>query len=487
MDNRNLGPCPWQPLRFNTGKKKLLLAAVVLILSLLLVNSFLYAGVNLGFTVWYSLLLWVCVFYLLRSNRKLTGYSGALLLLSQVLILGFARSDDMPVKAVIVGFVIVGVNLSFSIMAGHSRENTGSIRSLLDAAKVFFTQGFRMPESFRGIAAAFQAGGKTIKNTLSVLGGLCIAVPVLVVLILLLSQADAAFQGILNLLPAFDGNQLLITLVFGFGAACYFYTRAVALRHNAPQAPQTVAEPLQMRPITVNTVLICVCVVYAAYLVSQLAYFLGGFSGILPEGFTMAQYARRGFFEMAWLCVLNLGLMVGAISLVKKDNSRLTRGLCLFIGLMTLLLVTTASAKMLLYIDSFGLTRLRVLTEVIIVFLGLTTLFVSIWLLAPKLPYMRCILLTALLLGGVVIWADVDTVVARYNVTAYQEGKLETVDIAYLSRLSAGARPYLVKLAEDPDPAVAKTARYHLAQSEQEYYRDLRGWNWAEYTARDRD
>ena len=76
-----------------------------------------------------------------------------------------------------------------------------------------------------------------------------------------------------------------------------------------------------------------------------------------------------------------------------------------------------------------GLTRLRLLTEVIMVFLAITTVLVAVWLFVPKMPYMKVVLLTALIIGAVVLWADVDTVVARYNVQAYQTKKLETVDV----------------------------------------------------------
>ena len=100
--------------------------------------------------------------------------------------------------------------------------------------------------------------------------------------------------------------------------------------------------------MTVNTVLIAVSVVYVVYLISQLAYFSGGFSGILPEGYTFAEYARRGFFEMAWICAINLLIMCLAVGLCSKKADRtpiVSRLLCLFIGLVTLFLVVAASAK----------------------------------------------------------------------------------------------------------------------------------------------
>ena len=113
----------------------------------------------------------------------------------------------------------------------------------------------------------------------------------------------------------------------------------------------------------------------------------------------MAEYARRGFFEMAVLCGINLALTALSTFLVRKYGriNLLTKLLCLFIGLVTLFLVCTASAKMFLYIGSFGLTRMRVLTQIVMLFLALVDLVAMVWLFAPKLPYMKFVVVAALL------------------------------------------------------------------------------------------
>ena len=92
-------------------------------------------------------------------------------------------------------------------------------------------------------------------------------------------------------------------------------------------------------------------------------------------------------------------------------------------------------------------------------------------------------LLVGLVMGAVVLWSDVYTVVAAYNVSAYQAGRLETVDVHYLANLSDGAVPYLAKLTQDSDPDVAESALRYLQRMGKDRWEDFRDWNYVNYIA----
>lgn len=488
---------PWQwpeeapaepSLVLPAARKEGIYAAFILVWGLLICNSMIYGGLNLGFAIGAAAAIVTSAGYLIYSGCKPTAYSVALVALSLVIAASFARSDDSFIKFVMFLFLLAGVNLGLCLLAGKNRRNPGGVRSLADGFYAAFSLGLgKLPAAFRGMKLALANGGAAGRKGGAVALGLVIALPVLGILIPLLSKADAAFSGLLERLPAFDLGELLLTLLFGGALAAVLYTRGAALCREPKAPPKEPAKRVGMNCLTVNTILIAVDLVYAVYLASQLAYFVGGFAGILPEGFTAAAYARRGFFEMAWLCAINLAVMALAVALTGKTGPAPlgTRLLCLFIGVFTLFLTASASAKMFLYIHAYGLTRLRVLTEVIMVWLGLSTLFVTVWLFVPKLPYMKAVMLSALLIGGVVAWADVDTVVARYNVTAYQSGRLESIDLDHLSGLSSGAVPYIAQLTQDSDPAVARQAQQILQNWYLPEDSGLRGWNYAGESARE--
>ncbi len=480
-------PRSWPPaLRvFSAGRPEIGFAAMMAVFGIFLLNCIIFAGFQLGFAMGAVGIIASSWVYLVCTGHRPGWYDTALAVLSVVIAAGFARSDDAFVKFVMLAFLTTAVNLSLCLLAGQNRRDPGGIRSLLDAPRTVWILGLgELGPAVRGLKEAGRRSGTAGKRGGAVLLGLIIALPLVAVMVFLLMRADAAFEGLMDMLPQASWREPIVSVITGGFAALLLYTRGVALVQK--EKPAAAAPGIhRMNPLTVNTILGAVALVYVAYLVSQLAYFTGSFAGILPEGYTMAEYARRGFFEMAWLCAINLSIIWFAIGLVRKDpKAPLTvRLLCLFIGLITVFLVVVSSSKMLMYIDSYGLTRLRLLTEVIIVFLGLTTALVCLWLFVPKMPYMKAIVLLGLAMGAGVFWADVDTQVARYNVQAYYSGALETVDVDYLSTLSSGAVPYLKQLARDPDLSVAVRAMEALEHRRDDEIEDFRDWTYAEAQA----
>ncbi len=477
---------PSRPNPFPSAGKELGFFLAALVCGLLLCNFILFGGFNLGFAIGADLCIVAVAAYLLRSGHKLNGYSGFLLAVSLIIGAGFARSHDGFVKLVMLCFLFVSVNLGLTLLAARPRHNTGSFSTLGD---VFYTGfvyslGYFSP-AFSGLKQNLSGKSEGYHKGSAIFKGLLIALPVLLVVIPLLIRSDAAFEGLVNLLPDFRFSEIFATALFGIIACCLLYCQGTSL-HHSEKKPLAAKARKGINSLTINTVLVAICLVYVVYLISQLAYFVGGFAGILPAEFTMAEYARRGFFEMAWLCAINLGLIGLCMGFVEKKGSAslLTKLLCLFISLITIFFVAAASGKMFLYIDAYGLTRLRVLTQVIMLWLGLTTILVAIWLFAPKLPYMKTVIATALILGAAVLWGDVDNLVAKHNVDSYLSGSMTTIDVNYLGTLNNAAVPHIARLAqESADEKVRNQARSLLEEQYVHPADDFRDWNYVNHIA----
>ena len=81
----------------------------------------------------------------------------------------------------------------------------------------------------------------------------------------------------------------------------------------------------------------------------------------LPEGFTVAQYARQGFFELCRVMALNLALL-WLVTRLGSRPARTSPGLRALVTVLlaeSMLLAVVALSKLGLYISCFGFTPLR--------------------------------------------------------------------------------------------------------------------------------
>ena len=137
--------------------------------------------------------------------------------------------------------------------------------------------------------------------------------------------------------------------------------------------------------------------------------------------------------------------------------------------------MATALSKMVLYMGSFGLTRLRILTSVFMVFLAVIVIAEAVKLFVGRLQVIRL----AVVLGAVLLIAlslsNVDGQVARYNVEAWRSGRLDSLDMDTVCCLDDGATPIFVELSQESDQKIAERAKKELARRKPN--EDLRSWN----------
>jgi hypothetical protein len=122
------------------------------------------------------------------------------------------------------------------------------------------------------------------------------------------------------------------------------------------------------------------CLFYAVFFIIQARYLLGAFSHTLPAGFTVAQYARQGFFQMCRIMALNFLLVL----LVAKTSDNYTGAIKAAVTALlatSVLFAVVAMSKLVLYISCFGFTPLRLASSWLVFTLlsGCVFAGVNIW------------------------------------------------------------------------------------------------------------
>lgn len=444
--------------------------AIFLILTfatLFLVVDFGFAcGMNLGFTIAYAALFATATAYFVRkgSLKPLPVLCG---ILSLALCPVFALYHDL-LNAV----TFITIFLLFSVYIGGCSgilyHGTRGFRLLYDCIQIYFYYPIaHITAPFDGLKAARGEGeNKKRGNLTGVIIGLLACIPVLCVVIPLLVSSDAAFAGLVGMLFKRIGITLL-HLFFALLLTPLLYGLFYALRHKLTAEPVSTISSRFIDNAVVCGFFGLLSAVYLVYLFSQLAYFFSAFGSVLPEEFTAADYARRGFFELCAISLINLFLMFCAFTLVKKpdpaaDIPKSSKGFGIFLCCFNLVLVGTAVSKMVLYIERFGLTRLRILTTVFMVMMGVLFLCLIARLIRRRFPYMAVSLAVCVLIGGAVLYADMNTVIANYNVDAYLSGRLDSIDLNTLEELEASAVPALTRLYREANDGAVRTRAFAI-------------------------
>jgi len=358
--------------------------------------------------------------------------------------------------------VIIGLLLSLvcfdGLVNGTAKGNRQTLGIFYSAASAFGNIAVTLKSIFTG-----KNGNKKVIG--KVLIGLLCAIPVLIVVLPLLISSDDAFRGMMS--SIFD-NTFLFILKFIIGIAICPIIISYGFSLKSGRVSKIKNSNFKgIENVYLVSFLSAISLCYVLYLFSQLAYFFSAFRGFLPDGeITYAQYARKGFFEMCVIAVINLVIVFSALLLAKKKNGKVShsiKAITTFISLFTMIIIATAISKMVLYIDAYGMTILRITTSAFMIFLSIVFISVILRIYIKKINIVKTALITA---GSIVLILgifNVNSVCARYNYESYENGKLRTIDIEALYDLGEEGIPYLVKLADSKEKEIAQVAKRYLA------------------------
>lgn len=228
---------------------------------------------------------------------------------------------------------------------------------------------------------------------------LAAALPLLLAAASLLAGADAGFDRLLGefvrwfslpRLPPWLADHFAC-FILGLPVGAYLCGLIGGALGEGPQ-PQRAAALRQkaetLRAAPEGALAAAMAAFLALYLVFfgvQASYLLGGFTGRLPLGFTAAEYARQGFFQLCAIVVLNFGLLVLAAKLARRPlrQSRALRALSLALCAANLLFAAVSFSKLYLYISRFGFTPRRVFSSWFTLVLAVLTVLAIAAILRP--------------------------------------------------------------------------------------------------------
>ena len=282
-----------------------------------------------------------------------------------------------------------------------------------------------------GIGKAEEETGQ--KNSISILLGILLAVPALFVALPLLSSADAGFEQLVGEMVRYIQNHLLqtfIRMILAVPVSFYLFGLmfgGISGRNTdciQKEKLRVAGQSIRRIPDTaVCTALGILCFVYVLFIGIQGNYLFSAFTGHIPQNFTYAEYARRGFFELCKIGAWNL-ILLGCVGLFSRSRVGEHRGLSFFtvlLSVLTMILIITAMSKMGMYISVYGLTVNRILPMVFMLWMMLV--FGSIILrLKKSFPMVRICVMAGAVLFCLLCVFPVENWTQMYNTWARARG-----------------------------------------------------------------
>jgi hypothetical protein len=303
--------------------------------------------------------------------------------------------------------------------------------------------------------------------------GCLLALPLLLVFTCLLASADLVFasyiQDVLHLKFLSEllewlwrGVLILAVAWMAAGGLVYALGRAGAgdEKPGAVTAAGVLRRAVSIGFIETAVVLACVDLLFLAFVWVQFVYLFGGQANISIEGYTYAEYARRGFFELLAVSIMTQGLILGLHGFGRRETRRQEyafKGLSSLMAGLVLVILASAFKRMLLYEAAYGYTHLRLYSHIFEAWLAFTFVWflITLWLR----PQRFALGAFAAALGFVLTLnlVNPDVFIARQNLARYLAGA--TLEVADLNRRPAGDEldvAYLARLSDDAVPLLVE-------------------------------
>ncbi|SEM91205.1 DUF4173 domain-containing protein [Paenibacillus sp. OV219] len=301
-------------------------------------------------------------------------------------------------------------------------------------------------------------GSSPAASTLKrVMLGLLLAAPLLLLVTLLLASADTIFQSLVNRIPNLFGDfsigngivRLIFAIAIGLYAFCYLWTLLFRRTENQVSTP-SVRAGKRFDSIAAATLLMSFNFVYLVFAGIQFSYLFGAASGLLPQGAAYADYARQGFAQLVAVALINLGLLLAGLHLVKREGQTVEvvrkLSLSMLVG-CTIIMLVSAFSRLSLYEQAYGFTQTRLLVHGFMLFLGCILIVSLIRIWREHFSLAKAYIGLAVAAYVIMNYINIDAIVAQSNSERYTAtGK---IDLDYLATLSPDALPALVKLQKE--------------------------------------
>lgn len=326
------------------------------------------------------------------------------------------------------------------------------------------------------------------ENLKKILVGLILSLPILIVVLSLLAGSDAVFGEILKQIGTLEIDILdedivarifigiiISSYIFAFNYRYFLKEEKELIPSKEEKKEDDIIIDLRLDKVIVSTILVVLNLVYAFFVIVQFKYLFSGEISTILKNMTYSEYARRGFFELVIVAIINIAIISG-VRIYTKEDSKFIKIMNLCMIAFSYVMMYSAYFRMNLYEDRYGYTHKRFFVYIIIAYLVIIFSICAYSLIKERKNVFKTYIYIAAVFYIAIGMFNVDGFIAKKNIDRYIEvGK---IDYKYVERLSVDALSQQKRLLKAQHAHIRIEMKNHVEEVESE----LKVMNWRKHS-----
>lgn len=420
-------------------------------------NSILFYGKDLGISVvLFMVPLLGFVIYELKVHDRIKNRFG-LLFVAPILLLSLTYFifDNQVFRI----FNVVVITLLFILMYLYTIKPTFNLWEMFgDVFAIVFEPIDHVVQVLQDVEEKMLKAFKVSDEVKKYLKSLIIVVPIVLVILFLLASADMVFENIFSsFFHYFDdlewkdffgnlvGRLCFIAILFVYlSALIYFLVRKFS---NTKYEFESLG--IKVSGYTIRLLLTVLNVIYILFDIIQIR-------SLMLHQVTMdisyAEYARQGFFQLMFVSVINLGIILFSKAYEDKESKHgYEKFMCTMMIGLTFIIIVSSFLRMNMYESEYGCTMLRLLVYVALFTESVMLIPTVVYVFNSKFNIIKYYMVIGIGVYVLLNYSNVDMLIAKRNIDRYyQEDK---IDLVYLKNEGADNIELLIDLYQNTEDA----------------------------------
>lgn len=280
-----------------------------------------------------------------------------------------------------------------------------------------------------------QIGEKKEKN--NIFKAVCFTGTIALIVIGLLCSADNEFAKIfstifkdINIFNVSELTGRIIIIIIAFFYFAGFFMNMLD-KENGLKEFEKDEKTEKKESYTIRMMITVLNLVYLVFCFTQIKVLF------TEQNIKYSEFARKGFFQLMIVSLINIAMILKANNKNLKETEKqekYKKTMCIVMVIFTLIIIISAFARMTLYQQNYGYTRLRILVDYTLITEIILLIPTIIYILKNKIDLIKTYFVIIITMYCLVNFINIDKIIMKNNFNRYKETGY--IDLNYIMEMN---------------------------------------------------